>query len=272
MSNIGIIAGGGELPIIIGKNLIKKKYNIVFFVIEEFYNNKLYKDFDVRAINLHSAKKIIQLLKSNNIKNIIMAGNINRPSLTDIKFDYQTFKLAKKLLLTKTGDNNLLESIKIFFIQSGFNFFDWKDFCPELFENKEFLTFKKPSRIAKKNLEKALLVFKTFGKLDIGQSIIIQNQLVIGLEAVEGTDNLITRCKNLKKSGDRGILVKFAKYKQSRILDIPTIGEQTIKLLKKNDYEGIYLEKNNCLILEKEKTINFANKNNIFISTCNKIE
>ena len=112
----------------------------------------------------------------------------------------------------------------------------------------------------------------TFGKLDIGQSVIIQNQIVIGLEAVEGTDNLILRCKNLKKSGDKGILVKFAKYNQSNILDIPTIGEQTINLLKENDYEGVYLEKNNCLILDKKKTINIANQNNIFISSCNKIE
>ena len=126
--------------------------------------------------------------------------------------------------------------------------------------------------MAQKNLKKALSVFKTFGKLDIGQSIIIQNNIVIGLEAAEGTDNLILRCKNLKKSGDKGILVKFAKYKQSNILDIPTIGENTIKLLKQNDYEGIYLEKNNCLILDKQMTISLANQNNIFISTCNKIE
>ena len=83
---------------------------------------------------------------------------------------------------------------------------------------------------------------------------------------------LICRCKNLKKSGDKGILVKLAKYNQSNILDIPTIGEQTIKLLNENDYEGVYLEKNNCLILDKKKTINLANQNNIFISTCNKIE
>ena len=272
MINIGIISGGGKLPIIIGENLIKKNFNVIFFVIEEFYNIKTYKKFNVTIINLLSAKKIINSLKSNNIKDIIMVGNINRPSLTDLNFDYQTFKLAKSLLLKKTGDNVLLVSIKNFFIANGFSYFNWKSHCPELFANNDHLTIKKPSRIAKKNLDKALSIFRTFGKLDIGQSLIIQNQIVIGLEAVEGTDNLILRCKNLKKSGDKGILVKFAKYNQSNILDIPTIGEQTINLLKENDYEGVYLEKNNCLILDKKKTINLANQNNIFISTCNKIE
>ena len=272
MNKIGIIAGGGKLPIIIGERLIKKNYSIVFFVIEEFYNINIYQKFDVEIIKLHSAKKIIQLLKANNINKILLAGNITRPSLTDLRFDFKTFQLAKNLLLNKTGDNDLLMSIKEFFLHNGFEYFDWKYHCSELFANSDYLTLIKPTTMAKKNLNKALSVFKAYGKLDIGQSIIVQNQIVIGLEAVEGTDNLIIRCKNFKRSGDRGILVKFAKYNQSKILDIPTIGEQTINLLKENDYEGVYLEKNNCLILDKQKTIELANHKKIFISTCNKIE
>ena len=55
-------------------------------------------------------------------------------------------------------------------------------------------------------------------------------------------------------------------------MDIPTIGEKTISLLKNYDYEGLYIEKDECLIIDKEKTIDFANQYKIFISTCNKIE
>ncbi len=270
MNNIGIIAGGGKLPIVIGKNLIKKKFNIFFFVIEEFFNINHYNDFDVTIINLKSAKNIINSLKSRNIDSIIMAGNINRPSLTDLSFDYQTFKMAKNLLLNKTGDDGLLVSIKKFFNDSGFNYFDWKKHCPELFANIDILTKVKPSQMAKENLNIALSIFRSFGKIDVGQSMIVQNKIVLGLEAVEGTDNLITRCKDLKKSGDRGVLVKFSKYNQSNILDIPTIGENTVRLLKDCNYEGLYLEKDKCLIIDKEKTIDLANQYKLFISTCNK--
>ena len=272
MNNIGIISGGGKLPIAIGNSLIKKNFHVVFFVIEKFYDFKKYKNFNVEIINLHSAKKIIEKLNSKNIKNIIMVGDIVRPSLTDLSFDIETFKLAKNLLLSKTGDNDLLVSIKNFFIENGFGIFDWKSYCSELFANNDYLTNIKPTTMAKKNLDKALSIFKSYGRLDIGQSVIIQNQIVIGLEAVEGTDNLILRCKELKKSGDKGILVKFAKYNQSNILDVPTIGEKTINLLVENDYEGLFLEKNNCLIIDKQKTIDLSNKNKIFISTCYKIE
>ena len=272
MTNIGIIAGGGNLPIVIGTNLLKKKYNIFFFVIEEFFNTNRYKDFDVTIINLNSAKQIINSLKSRNIDSIIMAGSINRPSLTDLSFDFETFKLAKNLLLNKTGDDGLLVSIKKYFHNNGFSYFDWKKHCPELFANKDILTHIKPSKIARQNLHKAISIFRSFGVMDVGQSMIVQNKIVLGLEAVEGTDNLIVRCKEYKKSGDRGVLVKFSKYKQSNILDIPTIGENTIRLLKDCDYEGLYLEKNRCLIIDKEKTIDLANQYKIFISTCNKIE
>ena len=272
MNNIGIITGGGKLPIAIGKNLIKKKFNIFFFVIEEFFNTKNFKDFDVTIINLKSAKNIINSLKSKNIDSIIMAGNINRPSLTDLSFDYQTFKLAKNLLLNKTGDDRLLISIKKFFNDSGFSYFDWKKHCPELFANKDILTHTKPSTRAQENLKKAISIFRSFGEIDVGQSIIVQNKIVLGLEAVEGTDNLLIRCKDYKKSGDKGVLVKFSKYNQSNILDIPAIGENTIRILKDCDYEGLYLEKDRCLIIDKEKTIDLANHYKIFISTCNKIE
>jgi len=272
MNNIGIIAGGGKLPIAIGSNLIKKNFNIFFFVIEEFFNTKYYADFNVSIINLNSAKDIINSLKSRNIDSIIMAGNINRPSLTDLSFDFETFKLAKNLLLNKTGDDRLLVSIKKYFNDNGFSYFDWKNHCPDLFANKEFLTQIKPSSSARENLQKALSIFKSFGEIDVGQSMIVQNKIVLGLEAVEGTDNLITRCKDYKRSGDKGVLVKFSKYNQSNILDIPTIGVNTIRLLKECAYEGLYLEKDRCLIIDKEKTIDLANQYRIFISTCNKIE
>ena len=60
------------------------------------------------------------------------------------------------------------------------DYFDWKNHCPELFANNEFLTQLKPSSKAKENLKKALSIFKSFGEIDVGQSMIIQNQIVLG--------------------------------------------------------------------------------------------
>ena len=270
MSKIGIISGGGKLPVLIGKNLIEQNYEVIFFVIEDTFNKNIYSNLNTIEIKLNSIKKIFNQLKENNIKKIVLAGNIIRPSLKDINFDFETLNFAKKLFLSKKGDNDLLISITNLFQNKGFEYLDWKIYCSELFSNKKNLTIIKPSKEASLNLDKALKVFKNYGQLDIGQSIVIQNEIVLGLEAAEGTNNLILRCSDLKKNGDKGILFKASKYNQSNILDIPTIGKETLNLLIKNDYEGIFIEKNKCIIIDKKETINLANKNNLFISTFEK--
>ena len=129
MTKIGIISGGGKLPYIIGKNLINKNFEVVFFLLEENVDFELYKDLDLIKINLKSIKKIIDLLKLNKIDKILLAGSINRPSISDISFDFQTITLAKDLLLNNHGDNQLLESIKLFLNKNGFEYFDWTTYC-----------------------------------------------------------------------------------------------------------------------------------------------
>ena len=90
---------------------------------------------------------------------------------------------------------------------------------------------------------------------------------VLGLEAIEGTDELLKRCKEYKRKDDNGVLFKFSKQNQSNLIDIPLIGLNTMKNLKKYNYEGVFLQKNKCLILDKKKIIDYASQNNLFISS-----
>ena len=266
MNKIGIISGDGNLPVYIGNELTKNNYDITYYLINSNVNIEIYKNKKIEKINILSVKKLITALKNKNIKKIILAGSIKRPSINDLSFDIETIKLAKELLLEKKGDNNLLISIRKYLEKKGFLFFNWTKYCPELFANENYLSKHKPSKNAYNNLSKAKLIYEKYKYLDVGQSLIIQNQLVLGLEAIEGTDKLIERCNEYKRKGDKGILLKFTKKNQSNLIDIPLIGLQTIKNLKKFNYEGIFLEKFKCLILDKENVIKFANKNKIFIA------
>ena len=266
MNKIGIIAGDGNLPLYIGKSLKNKKFDITILSLNN-KNNRFYHNHKIVDINILSIKKILKTLDSNNIKHIIFAGSIKRPSIKDLGFDIPTFMLAKNLLLEKKGDNNLLVSLKKYFESKGFIFFNWKIYCKELFSTETNLTKIKPSKNAILNLKKAKSIYQIYKKIDVGQSMIIQNQLVLGLEAIEGTDELLKRCKEYKRKGDNGILFKFSKKNQSNLIDIPLIGLDTLKNLKKYNYDGVYLQKNKCLILDKKKIIDFANHNKLFISS-----
>ena len=267
MNKIALICGDGNLPKYIGSSLLKNNFDVTYLLLNTIKNKKIYKKEKYVVIDILSIKKIINLLNKLNLKNIIFAGSLRRPSIKDLGFDLETIKLAKELLLEKKGDNHLLISIKNYLEKKGFNFFDWKKYCNDLFSTEINLSQNKPSKYANRNLIKAKSVYNYFKNIDVGQSIIVQNQLVLGLEAIEGTDNLIKRCSKYKRKGDRGILFKFSKQNQSNLIDIPLIGLETVKNLKKYNYEGIFLEKNKCLIINKKQIIEFANKNKIFIST-----
>ena len=271
MSKIGIIAGGGKLPILIGESLIKAGKSVIFFCIEPYVKKRDYKKFVCVFVKLELISKILKLLKMHEIQKIIMAGNVKRPSLKDIKFDYKTLKFIKEYALQPKGDDKLLLSIVEFIEKEGFCFINWKEEVKDLFVKEDNLSKKKPNKISLENLNKGLQVYKTLGKIDLSQSIIIQNNIVLGIEASEGTDELIKRCYKYKKKGDRGILIKLSKYNQDNRFDLPVIGMKTFKLLKKYNYEGIFVEKEKLIILEKEKIIKFCNDNSLFISVVKKI-
>ena len=267
MTKIGILSGGGQLPLIIGESLIHLKFDVVFFCIEKFCNIKIYKKYSNETISINSLGNIIQKLKNHKIEKIIMIGHVTRPSIKDIKFDFNTLKLIKNFALDSKGDDQLLSTISIFFENNGFPIFDWKKECKDLIINEICLTIMKPSKEALYNKEKGLNTYKLIGKADIAQSLIIQNKIILGVEAAEGTDELIKRCFNYKKKGDKGVLLKLSKYNQDTNLDIPVIGLETIKNIQKYDYEGIFLENNKCLIIDKEAVVDFCNSNNIFLAS-----
>lgn len=272
MNKIGIIAGGGPLPLVIGKNLLTKNYQVCFFCIKNFADTKIYLNYDFNEIELTSLTNILDSLKKNQISQIIMVGKVIRPSIKDIKFDLNTLSLIKDFFLESKGDDQLLKVISIFFKKKGYPLFDWKSVCQDLFSSRDHLTNLKPSKIAYENLKKGLNIFKIIGNADLGQSIIVQNQLILGVESIEGTDELIKRCADYKRKQDKGILLKLSKYNQHNVLDLPTIGIKTLFNIKHYSYEGLFIEKNECIILEKEKIINFCNENNLFLSTIKKID
>ena len=272
MINIGIISGSGPLPLLIGKNLINKKHQVCFLCIKNFTDTKIYENYDHIQIELTSLTKILEVLKKQNVEKIILVGKITRPSIKDIKFDFKTINLIKNYFLESKGDDELLKYISNFFDKEDFPLFDWKSTCRELFANDDHLTLNKPSTEAIKNKNKGLEIFKIIGRADIGQSLIIQNQIILGIECIEGTDELINRTNNYKKEGDKGILLKLSKYHQHTELDLPTVGLLTVKKLKDLSYEGLFIEKNKCIIIDKEIVIDFCNKNNLFLSTVEKID
>ena len=115
------------------------------------------------------------------------------------------------------------------------------------------------------DIEFGLKVSQEIGALDIGQSVIVQNGMIVGVEAVEGTDALIDRCAALQQKGRGGILVKTRKPQQDKALDMPTIGVQTIMNAHKAGLAGIVLHADNVIGIDIKTVAKYADKYKLFV-------
>jgi DUF1009 family protein len=161
----------------------------------------------------------------------------------------------------KIGDAAILKTIikilskeKIKVIRSNF-------FSPELSLKFGNHSKTKPNLIDISSIKKGIKYFKNLNNLDHVQAIIVKDDRIVAKEGKQGTKKMISKLK--KKSG--GILIKLPKPKQDLRLDLPTVGFNTLKDCKKFGLKGLVLKSKQNIFLDKEKCINFANKNKIFI-------
>src|SRR5205085_8338822 len=108
-----------------------------------------------------------------------------------------------------------------------------------------------PDARATADIEHGLRLARAIGALDIGQAVVVQQGLVLGVEAAEGTDDLLRRCAGLRRDGPGGVLVKMAKPGQERRADRPTIGPRTVALAMASGLRGIAAEAGMTLVIDR---------------------
>ncbi len=265
---LALIAGSGNLPLQIIQSCKHKKKPLVIVGFEGQTTLEMnsYTEFSLGSIG-----KILKYLKENNVKEIVFAGGIRRPSWSELDLDWVGMKWFKTLgLKALKGDDDLLSGILELLKQEGFKIIKPNDLLDSLMTKTGALTTLTPSEADWIDIERGLVVLNSLSSSDVGQAVIVQQGLVLGIEAIEGTTALIERCNHLKRSGGGGVLVKIAKIQQSLEVDVPTIGLDTIKQIKQAGFAGIALGAGNTQIINYDETIKLANEYNIFIIGCEK--
>ncbi|XVN40321.1 MAG: LpxI family protein [Rickettsia endosymbiont of Argas persicus] len=269
LPNLGIIAGKGALPSLVANNYRKQGGNCYIAAIEGETDTELIKCFEYQTFKIGMVGAAIKYFKEHNVKNIIFIGGVNRPNFKNLAVDATGSLLLFKIISQKIlGDNNLLRIVAKFFESYGFKVIS----SSEIYQNQQcdsnIITDINPTNFDKKDIELGVKLLKHLSKFDVGQSVIVEDGYVLGIEAAEGTDNLIARCANLRKKSCGGVLIKLPKIGQDDRLDLPTIGIDTIRNLVKYNYRGVAIQKNAVIIVEEEKTVKLANEHKIFIAKC----
>ena len=266
MSKIAIIAGNGILPKIIYFECEKQGREPLLISLNGIQENIYLNGIISKKIHYAKVGKIIEYIKFNKCREIILVGGFKRPSLKSVAgVDLKGASLISKLIKSK-GDNNSLKIIIDFLKKENLTVVGVKDILPALFVNKGLLTNKNPSNQESKDILKGKELIDRISEFDIGQSVVFSGNRILGIEGPEGTDSLIKRCSKMSYE-EKPVLIKLTKLNQDTRVDLPTIGLDTIKLLISSGFSGLAIQSNLTIILEKDKVINLANKNKLFITS-----
>jgi hypothetical protein len=270
-AGLGIIAGGGSMPLCVAQAAASAGRPIHIFGISGTADSTI-EAFPHNWINFGHIGKILSVSRAKNIHEMVIVGSVRRPAFRDIRLDFGALVNLPSLLgWTVGGDNSVLAGIIGFFESKGFTVVGAHEIAPELLAGQEIFTRRKPGKKDKADIAVGLNVVNALGALDVGQAAVVAHQYVLAVEAAEGTDQMLDRCKSLNKRGENskgkraGVLVKCAKPGQERRIDLPTVGPDTVRAAAEAGLAGIAIAANDVLIVNREEFIHSANKAGLFV-------
>ena len=267
--NTCIIAGEGDLP----KLLAEKNKNFIVISIRNLSDPKTFKNRTF-IVDILDFNQMIKIFKHHDIKKLIFSGKFYRQKKYEKKISDEV-----KTLIDKTqfyGDDTTLKKVKEFFKKNGFEVVSPNTLIKHEFKFNEIVCNKKfYSEENKEYLLNTVKIGKNLlnliSKFDVGQSVVARKNHILGIEGIEGTNQLIKRCgkyynKQLNKDNKFGpILIKLPKLNQTLDLDIPVLGIETIKLAYKYNFFGIGFSQKGVLVVNETEIRSFCKSKNFYL-------
>ncbi len=262
-SILGIIAGGGDFPILCAKAAQKKGVKVVVIAHkgETSKNIEEYVDH-IKWLYLGQLNKLIKTLKKYKVKHVIFAGTIKKKRIFfDVRPDTRALLLWKRL--KNRLDDNILRAFADELEKEEIKVIPSTTFLDELLTREGILTQKAPDKNQLEDIKFGWNIAKEIGKLDIGQCIVVKDKTVIAVEAIEGTDATIKRVGELGIADT--IVIKICKPSQDTRFDLPATGPQTIENMAQVKAKILAIEANKSLMFNKDKMIELADRYGIGI-------
>ena len=259
-----LIAGDGLLPVKMAQGAKENGFEVVAISLSSDNCKELQKHCSrVVSLGFGQVETIEKFLKDEGIKQLTFLGKVSktmllkRPKLEPKAIEYikEAFKLNDDAIMLRIVEE--LEKI-------GITVLDQTIFIKNLMVQKGVLTKCQPTQQELYDIEYGYKTAKEMGKLDIGQSVVMKNRMIMAVEAIEGTDRCIKRGAKLARGKGAGV-VKVAKPNQDNRFDIPTVGIRTLKTMKKYGASVLALEAGETIIVNQAEMIEYANKHKISI-------
>lgn len=263
---LAIIAGEGRIPLDVAERAQERGAEVHILAVKGHADLSLYSDkYPTHVIRMGALKSNLALLRKSEISDIIMVGAVRRPSILELAPDAAALKVLSKGIL-KQGDDGLLRAVITHLEESeGIRVHGLDSVMDDLSPPEGVLGSIRPNQGAMEDVERGKSVLLALADEDVGQAVVVQETLVLGIEGIEGTDGLVERSAILKRAGTGPVLIKLKKPSQTTRADLPTIGPNTIRVASEAGFSGIAVEAEGSIMVDRETCVAEADAAGLFV-------
>lgn len=255
---IGLLAGAGELPIEFLKSAKRKGVRVTTFAITGLTDRRV-EELSEEVIWIKPIKlgKFLKELKKSSVREIAVLGKVEHKEALKLKnLDLTAIKLIA--VLRDLKPESLIKGIFKEIEKTGVKVISPESFLKHLLIPPGTVLGPQPDKETLKDMKFGMEIAKRIAEMDIGQTVVVKKGTVIAVEGVEGTDRCIERGAELSSGGF--VVCKAARPHQDMRIDVPTVGEKTVKLVKELGGKGIAVEGNKTFIITPDRIGEFCKR------------
>ena len=247
--NVAIVAGGGTLPKIVYEEL-SDPYVIGFEGMPCSLRDR------AKFHNFNRLGYFFKDLNARGIRSVVMVGDMKRPLLDETKFD-EFSKTRSHLIFNamQQGDDTVLKYIISLFLEANITPIGAHEVVRDL-TLKAGVYSGSVDNLNVEDVKRADEILERTSCLDIGQSIVVEAGQVLGIETVQGTEQLLGYVRDtsiaLRRVGV-GVFVKREKINQDLRVDMPTIGPETIRQVYDAKLASIIITPGKVIVLDQDE-------------------
>jgi UDP-2,3-diacylglucosamine hydrolase len=253
----GLIAGNGRFPFLVLEGARSQGIEMAVIALKEEASPELEKTAKrLHWVSLGELSKAIELMQREGVKRAVMAGQVKHNKIfSSIRPDW---KLAKLLFsLPRKNTDSLIGAVAKVFEEEGIQLVDSTLFLKPLLPEAGVLTRRAPNEHEAADMEYGLGIARHIAAKDIGQTVVVADRACVAVEAMEGTDETITRAARFA-NGKPLVVVKVSKPRQDMRFDVPVVGLPTVESMKQAGATALAVDANRTLLFDREQLIAMA--------------
>ncbi|MEF8788341.1 MAG: UDP-2,3-diacylglucosamine diphosphatase LpxI, partial [Planctomycetota bacterium] len=264
---VGLVAGGGMLPLCFARGAHKHGVRVVAVAIKDEADPELEEEVDdIHWTGLARLGQWIRIFRRAGVDRAVLCGNITKTRMFDGWGGWShlpDFRSARLWFskLRSHEDHTILDGVVEEFESSGITIESSILYCRELLAREGCLTRRRPTEEEWKDIKFAWPRARRLAEMQIGQSMVVKDGTVVAVEGIDGTDATLRRGGRLTESG--AVAVKLARPDHDERFDIPCVGPTTIEAMAEGGIDTLAVQADNVLLLNRDETRRKADRADI---------